>query len=154
MKALIDTNVLLDMISKREPFCWDARKIFELVRKKKIKGYVSVQSLKDIYFISKKFKITPKPRAIIENLSYLFEIIDVRGEDSFSTMMSDIDDYEDGLLLFSARRNKIEAIITRNERDFFEGDIIVINPKEIDKYLDTFVEEESIIIDNVFDHRH
>jgi hypothetical protein len=60
--------------------------------------------------------------------------------------MSDIDDYEDGLLVFSALRNDIDAIITRNKKDFSKSDLVIIDPKEIDQYLDGHIEAGSIMI--------
>ncbi len=137
MKALIDTNILLDMILARQPFFEDAEKIFRLVREERIEGCISVQSLKDIFFLCKKLDKEQDPFDVIQKLSYIFQVIDVSGADSIMALTSDVGDYEDGLLAFSASRNGIKAIITRDKKDFFESDLIVIHPKEIDKYLDS-----------------
>jgi GTPase SAR1 family protein len=89
-------------------------------------------------------------REVIEKLSFIFDIIDISGQDSISALISNIEDYEDGLIVFSALRNDINAIITRNERDILDSDIIIINPKDIDRYVDAEVEAGSVVIDNVF----
>ena len=149
MKALIDTNVLLDVLNSRQPFYQDSKRIFDLVRENKLEGYISIQSLKDIFYYFKK--LGKNPFGVIEQLTFIFPIIDVAGEDSISALVSDIDDFEDGLLVFSALRNGIEMIITRNEKDFFESDLVVISPNEIDKYLSNNIKTGSITIDNVFD---
>lgn len=140
MRALIDTNVLLDAIFRREPFFEDSKKVFEMARDGKIEGYISVQSLKDIFYLCKKINGREHCFDAIEKLSFLFKVVDVTGQDSFSALMSDIDDYEDGLLIFSAKRNNIDAIITRNGKDFVESDIILIDPKNIDRYFDDLIE--------------
>lgn len=44
MKVLIDTNVILDVLCKREGFFEDADKIFKLCEVKKIEGYISALS--------------------------------------------------------------------------------------------------------------
>ena len=136
MKAMLDTNVLIDVLNQREPFFADSKRIFQLVKEKKIDGFVSVQSLKDIFYIFKKAggrKTDPfKP---IEAISFLFNIVDVTAEDSFSALMSEMEDYEDALIAFSALRNGINFIITRNKKDYGVSDIIPIEPSEIDKYL-------------------
>jgi len=150
MRALIDTNVLLDAIFAREPFLNDSKKLFELIREKRIEGCVSVQSLKDIFYICNKASRFKDPTETIEKLSFILDVIDVNSQDSFSTLMSDIKDYENGLLVFSAKRNNIRIIITRNEKDFIESDLMIINPKDIDQYLDTFTEVKSTVIDNIF----
>lgn len=154
MRALVDTNVLLDTILQREPYCKDSDRIIDLVSEGKIEGCVSVQSLKDIFYFCKKTNAFGNRFNAIEKLSFIFEVIDVSGQDSISALMSEIDDYEDGLLLFSAQRNNIKAIITRNERDFYESDIVLINPKDIDRYFSPFIEVGSLTIDNVFIHQN
>jgi len=135
MKALIDTNILLDVIYARLPFYHDSKRVLQLINEKKMEGYVSVQSLKDVFYLCKKLKNGKEPLRTIEDLSFLLNVIDVTGADSISTLTSDVEDYEDGLLIFSAKRNGIEAVITRDKTDFFESDLIVINPKDIDQYL-------------------
>jgi predicted nucleic acid-binding protein len=150
MKALVDTNVLLDTIFHREPFCAHSDLIFDLVEMEKIEGCISVQSLKDVFFFCNKAGSQGDPFKAVERLSFIFTVIDVTGEDSLSALMSDIEDYEDGLLVFSALRNDIRTIITRNKKDFFESHMIVIDPKEIDKFLIDDVEAGSVMIDNVY----
>ena len=150
MRALIDTNVLMDTIFSREPFNKDSDKILDMVCEKKIDGCVSVQSLRDIFYFCKKINNSNNHISIIEKLSFIFEVIDVNGQDSFSALMSDIEDYEDGLLAFSAHRNYIKIIITRNEKDYYDSDLVIINPKEIDKYINTDLEAGSVVIDNTF----
>jgi predicted nucleic acid-binding protein len=148
MKALIDTNVLLDTILHRQPFCVDSDKIFDLIEEERIEGHVSVQSLKDIFYFCRKLDNNKDPFETLEKISFIFNIVDVNEEDSFSTLRSDISDYEDGLLAFSALRNGIDTVITRDEKDFNTTDMIVINPKEIDRYLNDRIESGELLIDN------
>ena len=146
MRALIDTDVLLDAIFSREPFFNDSKKVFDLVCEKKINGCVSVQSLRGVFYFCRRVKNLESSFETVEKLSFIFEIIDVNGQDAFSVLMSDKKDFERWLLVFSAHRNYIESIITRKERDFSESDLIIINPKDIDQYIDTEVEVGSTII--------
>jgi len=57
------------------------------------------------------------------------------------------------LLAFSAIRNGIGAVITRNEKDFCEAEMTVINPKDIGRRLGRYVEGGNVVIDNTFDNR-
>ena len=129
MKALLDTNILLDYLFEREPFVEDAARIFELIDMRIIEGFISVQSLKDVFYLCKKSYGKNDPFFAIEKLSYFCKILDVNADDS----MNDFSDYEDGLLAFSAKRNGVDVIITRNENDFYESNIPIINPREIEK---------------------
>lgn len=50
-RILIDKNIILDIALKREPFFNYAAKLFKLIDKKMIKGYITASSITDIYYI-------------------------------------------------------------------------------------------------------
>jgi predicted nucleic acid-binding protein len=152
MKFLIDTNVLLDTILQREPFCKDSDKVVEMICEGKAEGCVSVQSLKDVFFFCKKNADIDKSFKTIERLSYIFEIIDVNNQDVFSALMYDISDFESGLLGFSAKRNNVDGIITRNGKGFVDLDMAIIDPKDIEQYIGTGVNAGDAISDELYDH--
>jgi predicted nucleic acid-binding protein len=54
MKALIDTNIVLDVLLNRQPYCQDAAKIIVLSEKEIIESYVSASAITDIYYITQK----------------------------------------------------------------------------------------------------
>lgn len=55
MKVLLDTNIVLDLLLQREPFCNEAKVIFELIESDKIQGYLCATTITTIYYlISKK----------------------------------------------------------------------------------------------------
>jgi len=146
MKALIDTNVLMDSILRREPYHSASDAVMDLIADDVIKGFVSVQSLKDIFYFCSKIKSHKDAFDTVEKLSYVLNVIDMNGADSLSFFMSEMDDYEDGLLVFSALRNGIKTIITRNEKDFNMTEMLVINPKDVQKHIGHFVEDKEVII--------
>jgi len=54
INVLLDTNVILDAVANRVPFNKNAEQIFILAAEQKIKGYITANSLTDIYYIAKK----------------------------------------------------------------------------------------------------
>jgi len=102
MKALIDTNVLMDIIKQRQPFCDASNAVFDLIAEEKIEGYVSVQSLKDVFYFCSKRKKEKDAFETVEKLSFVLNVIDMNGNDSRAVLMSGMNDYEDGLIAFSA----------------------------------------------------
>lgn len=52
MKLLIDTNVILDVLLKREPFVGNAAKILQLIERQNVQEYVSTSAITDIYYIA------------------------------------------------------------------------------------------------------
>ena len=54
MKVMIDTNIILDVLYKREDFYEDSLNIFRLCETKTIIGYVSTLSIANIIYIMRK----------------------------------------------------------------------------------------------------
>ena len=54
MIVLIDTNVLLDVLLRREPFYEDAARILLLSEKGKFNGFVSASAITDIFSLQEK----------------------------------------------------------------------------------------------------
>ena len=50
----IDTDIILDLIQKREPYYNDAVRLFSLVEEKQVVGYVSPLIFANVYYILRK----------------------------------------------------------------------------------------------------
>lgn len=120
MKRLfIDTNIVIDLLSRREPFYDEAANLFSLADRKIIKLTISSLTVANTSYIllrqtdSKKAKeILRKLRLIVNILPLDDKIIGLAlNDDSFS-------DFEDGLQYFTATENNQDLIITRNLKDF------------------------------------
>ena len=60
----------------------------------------------------------------------LFMIYDTNAEDCINALHSGVVDYEDAVLAEVAKRNKVDYIITRNEKDYVQSVVKSISPKE------------------------
>ncbi|MCL2296119.1 MAG: PIN domain-containing protein [Methanomassiliicoccaceae archaeon] len=145
-KFLIDTNILMDIIFEREPFLRESKYALKSIFRSNSEVYVSVQSLSDIFYLTTKNKSKKRAWETLEKISLMFNVIGITPDDSIEVLSSGFDDYEDGVIAFSAKRNGIDAIVTRNDRDFYESDLFIIDPKEIDKYLNNHCEVGSIVV--------
>ena len=62
MKLLIDTNVVLDVLLRREPFFRTAAEVLNLTQRDEVREYVSASAITDIYYIANiRLRITPVP---------------------------------------------------------------------------------------------
>jgi predicted nucleic acid-binding protein len=129
-KVLFDTNIILDIALKREPFFEDAFKLFELIDKGKITGNITASTVTDIYYISKKEK---GHKSAIDFIKSLIEVVEVIGVDKdviLKALCSNIKDFEDAVQTSAAEMNEIGIIITRNEKDFANSELKIISPKK------------------------
>ena len=131
MKVLIDTNIILDVLCNREEFVEHSLKIFKLCEVKKIEGYISALSIPNIVYIMRKQLDSKKVKEILEKLSLIFEIIDLKADDLKRASSFDFKDYEDAIQSAQASRIKANYIITRNVKDYISSKVTAIKPSEL-----------------------
>lgn len=130
MNLFLDTNVLIDLIDKREPFYDDIAVIASLAESKKLSLAVSSLSfVNTVYVVSRNIEEklvldALKKFRIICNVSTIDEIVIDK------SLISNFNDFEDAVQYFSALHHKSEIIITRNKKDFKNSEIPVMSPTE------------------------
>jgi len=115
IKALIDTNVVLDALATREPFHAEAERIFLLAAEEKCQGFVTANSITDIYYLVRKNASEAIAREALRNLLQVFAVVDINGADCENALESPIGDYEDALVAVCALKIGADYIITRDE---------------------------------------
>lgn len=138
MKILIDTNVVIDALTSREPFNKSAEKLFIMSANNIVDMYITASSATDIYYLVRKYlHNTESSKQIMKKLYSLIGILEVREEDCIEALESKITDYEDAVLEKVARRSGMEYIITRNQKDFESEITKVILPDDFIKIIET-----------------
>ena len=131
MKVLIDTNIILDVLCKRPDFYKDSAKVFKLCEVKRISGVISALSIPNIMYILRKELDSEKTKEILDNLSLIFSIADLKADDLKKAADMQFKDYEDAVQSACAARIKANYIITRNIRDFAMSKVAAIKPTEL-----------------------
>ena len=136
MKVLIDTNVILDVLYKREGFYEDSLKIWKLCETRKIDGYISALSIPNIVYILRRELDPEKTLEVINNINLVFKIYDLKSEIIMQAAEKKTKDYEDALQMVTAQKLKASFIVTRNIKDFAGSKIIAVKPSELLERLD------------------
>ncbi|MBR6071271.1 MAG: PIN domain-containing protein [Acholeplasmatales bacterium] len=136
MKVLIDTNVILDVLYKREGFYEDSLKIWKLCETRKLDGYISALSIPNIVYILRRELDPEKTLEVINNINLVFKIYDLKSEIIMQAAEKKTKDYEDALQMVTAQKLKASFIVTRNIKDFAGSKIIAVKPSELLERLD------------------
>lgn len=137
MNILIDTNVVIDALTSREPWNEYAEKIFIMAANNIIDMNITASSATDIYYLVRKYlHNTETAKQIMGKLYSLAGILDVTESDCMEALASPISDYEDAVIEQMARRSGVDYIVTRNQKDYKEGVMKVILPEEFIKLID------------------
>ncbi len=127
--VFLDTNVILDFFLDRSPFADAATTIISLTAEKDIKAYVSPITVSNVYYILRKFAGHDK---VIKKLKLLLTIVSVTKMTKqilLEALNSKFGDFEDAMQSYAAAEyDSIDAIITRNTKDFKHSDLAVMTP--------------------------
>lgn len=130
-RLLIDTNIVMDLLSKREKFYDEAADLFSRADKKELVLTITSLTFANTNYILTKLKSAKEAREILRKFKVLVELLNL--DDKIAELaLSDesFPDFEDGLQYYSAIENQIDVIITRNKKDFKNSKIPVLSTKE------------------------
>jgi len=139
-KVRIATDVILDFFLDRQPSSENASKIFALCENRILIGYITPVILSNVYYILRQIA---RHNRVIEKLNQLLSIADVLTMDKnvvINALNSGFKDFEDALQYFTAvNKGNIDAIITRNVKDFKTSEIGVLTPESYVRTIDTML---------------
>lgn len=131
MKLLIDTNVVLDVLLKREPFCEAAINVLNLAKRNDVQEFISATAITDIYYIAcRQLKNKGQVRALLKNLLTILSVAGVTGREIFNALELDWNDFEDSVQYSVAFLQEMDGIITRNPTDYKASEIQVWMPEQ------------------------
>ena len=133
MKALLDTNVVLDVLLERQPYYSNSSKIFISAGNQNIQLFITSTIVTDLYYIVSKILSKNKAKEFLSNLLDIVDICGVNKRTIIEVMNSEFADLEDAVQYFSAKFEEIDIIITRNKKDFKHFKIKVLTPTEFIK---------------------
>lgn len=137
MKILIDTNVIIDALTSREPWNESAEKIFIMAANNIVDMYITASSTTDIYYLVRKhLHNTETARQVMSKLYSLVGILEVKEEDCVDALVLSITDYEDAVVEQVARRSGVECIVTRNQKDYELGLAKVFLPDDFIQFME------------------
>ena len=132
MKILVDTNIIIDALTGREPFREVAEQIFMLAANQIEDMYITANSATDIYYLIRKhLHNTDQAKSTMSKLYELFHILDVTSDDCREALLSEVQDYEDAVMDSCANRNQMTYIVTRNIKDYEHVKIRALLPNEL-----------------------
>lgn len=130
MKLLIDANIVLDVLQKREPYYQDSALIWKLCETGSADGYVSALTMANLLYVMRKELEPNKIVEIINKLSLIFSFTDFCAVDMCRAAKLKWSDFEDAVQSVIAERVQADYIITRNVRDFQKSKILAFTPTE------------------------
>ena len=128
-----DTNVLLDILLRREPFFSSAADVWLRTEAGELEGLVSIPSLTTVFYLIHKSTDRRTARSALRTLCRVLHVVGSPAEVASLALESPRKDFEDAVQYHTAVLAGADCVMTRNPRDFpsaREGGIPVLTPEE------------------------
>ena len=129
-KLLIDTNIIIDLLAKRESFYQEAQELFTFADEKQLSLFISALTFANTYYILSKELNVDEARKIMMKFKTLVKILPLENKVLELALSSDFNDFEDAIQYYTALDHKLEIIITRNKKDFKKSKLPVLTARE------------------------
>ncbi|MFH0976153.1 MAG: PIN domain-containing protein [Spirochaetota bacterium] len=129
-KIFIDSDVILDVVFKREPHFNNSQKILSLIEKNYFAGFTSSLILANCFYIINSNINKNIAVKTISKLRSLLTVLPFTDKEIGESLNSGIIDFEDGIQYFISINNGINIILSRNVSDYKHTDISVLTPTD------------------------
>ena len=131
MKRLfLDTNVILDLLSQRDPFYESVAKVATLADRRELVLVASPISFTTVDYVLSKFESTELVLKKLRRFKVLCEVGSIDQETIEKALNSEFADFEDAVQYFCAVQADCSVIITRNGRDFRQSILPIMTAAE------------------------
>jgi predicted nucleic acid-binding protein len=129
-KVFVDTDIIYDLLAKRDPFYLAAARLFTLADEGKIQVFISALSLPNVHYLLSKKKSEEEAKQILRKFKILVNVTPLDEKIIDLALNSEFSDFEDAIQYFSALQNEVEVLLTRNLKDYKKAQISVLTARD------------------------
>jgi len=127
-RVFLDTNVILDFFLEREPFYYDALKLWAACEEGRIEGYVSALTVSNVHYIAHRLKSATTAMIAVRGILGVFHVVPLDKELMQRAADFHDRDFEDDVQLQSAIQAGCSHLFTRDPTHFRSTAIAVVPP--------------------------
>jgi len=130
VNALIDTNVIVDVMTMRQPFFSDSSKVLNRAERGEFTAWVCATTVTTVFYLVRRHLGSTTTVERLRDLVAICGIAPVNHAVVDSALQSSIVDFEDAILETSALTVGVECIVTRHEADFRNSTLLIFSPTQ------------------------
>ncbi len=128
---LIDLNIILDTLQKREPFYANSARVLAHAETGLVEGFVAAHSLTTLFYLVAKDQSADQARVILTQLLQFLAVAAVDQSTIRQALNLPYRDFEDAVQMMAAVQAGARYLVTRNVRDYKAGPLPALLPSEL-----------------------
>lgn len=129
-QPLVDLNILLDVLSQREPYRVSSSQVWTAAERRQIRGMVSADSFSTLYYLLRRVSNAQTARRGLSMVLDVFDVVGVDGKTIRQALDSPVSDFEDAIQYHSAIHGQADCIVTRDLKHYRHVDLPVLTPED------------------------
>ena len=129
-KLFVDTDVVLDLLSARQPHYKFAAELFSLADIESVRLYVSSLTFANVHYVLSKQLSASESRKLLLRFKTLVTVLPINDKIIELALSSSFADFEDAIQFYAAIENNVSILLTRNLKDFKKATIPVMTPQQ------------------------
>jgi predicted nucleic acid-binding protein len=130
MRALLDTDVILDLFLNRQGFVTDAAALWKANEQGRFEGFVSALTPVNVFYFTRKVSDLVAARGVVLKLITSLQVCGIDSQVLRDAEALPVKDYEDAVQVAGAMAAGLDAIITRNVNDYKNSPLPVYSPTD------------------------
>jgi predicted nucleic acid-binding protein len=128
---MLDLNVLLDVVQRREPFYAASAAALSRAIDGQIEGCVPSHALTTLHYVVAKYAGNERAGILVDWVLAHLEIVPQDRAQCVRARSLSFADFEDAALASAAEASRCEIILTRNVADFASSPVPALTPEEL-----------------------
>lgn len=142
MRVLVDLNVLLEVIQRRQPHYPASADVLSRIATGALDAAVAGHAITTIYYVVSRFSGRARADEAVDWLLGELEVA-AEGRDLFLRARSlEMEGYEDAVVSAAAEQARCDRVVTRNVDDFQRSPVPAVTPLELLAELDSRTEDD------------
>lgn len=128
-KYFVDTDIIIDLLSKRLPHFHFAAVLFTLAEMGNFELYTTPTVMVNTFYLLRKQLGNDGAKTALRKLRMIIRVIDSSEKVMDQALNSSFNDFEDAVQYYTALNAGISVILTRNLKDYKSADLLVQTPE-------------------------
>jgi predicted nucleic acid-binding protein len=131
MTVLLDLNVILDVVQRREPHYTDSARLLSAAARGQIEGQLPGHAITTIYYLVARYAARERAEMTVDWMLDQFDVRASTAADFRRARALPMTDFEDAVVAALAERMNCDHVVTRNTSDFENAPVSVRTPRAI-----------------------